>query len=85
MLSHAQVEEKYKIGVGHPFGKVRYENRGVTFSLDYLIEEDERYPDGDVSYETFMCKHMVELETLSPLLKIAPGESAEHCEVWELD
>jgi hypothetical protein len=83
-LTHAPIEQKYKIGVGHPCDKVRYENRGVTFSLDFLIEEDECYPDGGVSYETFMCQHMVEMETLSPLFKIAPGESAEHSEVWEL-
>ena len=83
-LTHTQIEQKFKIGIGHPCGKVTYENRGVTFSVDYLIEEDEHYPDGEVSYETFMCAHMVEMETLSPLFKIAPGAIAEHCEVWEL-
>ena len=83
-LSHAPIEQKFKIGIGHPNGKVTYENRGVIFSLDFLVEEDAKYPDGEVSYETFMCKHMVEMETLSPLLKIASGAGAEHSEVWEL-
>ncbi len=84
-LTHLPIEQKYKIGIGHPYGKVWYENRGVTFSLDFLIEEDETYPDGGVSYETFLCQHMVEMESLSPLLGISPGESAEHCEIWELN
>jgi len=83
-LSHMPIEERYKIGVGHPYGKVSYENKGVIFSLDFLIEEDETYPDGNVSYETFMCKHMVEMESLSPIFEIAPGASAEHCEIWAL-
>ncbi|HSN97684.1 MAG TPA: hypothetical protein VLS89_05275, partial [Candidatus Nanopelagicales bacterium] len=34
--------------------------------------------------ETFTNHEILELETLSPLLRIAPGASAEHVERWHL-
>lgn len=83
-LTHMPMEERYKIGVGHPLGRAWYEKDGVTFVLNFPVEPDKEYPDGNVSYETFMCKHMVEMETLSPLAEVLPGESLEHREVWEL-
>lgn len=83
-LTHIPIEEKYKIGVGHSNGQVWYENKGVIFGLSFPVEPDKEYPDGNVSYETFLCKHMVEMESLSPCMRILPGECIEHCEVWEL-
>lgn len=83
-LTHMPVKEKYKIGVGHPYGAVRYEMEDVTFIKDFTVLLDEKYPDGNVSYETFLCRHMVEMESLSPLQKIKPGDWAEHSETWEL-
>lgn len=83
-LTHMPIEEKYKIGVGHPDGQVCYENKGVIFILSFPIDADSEYPDGNVSYETFLCRHMTEMESLSPCMNILPGEYAEHREVWEL-
>lgn len=83
-LKHEPLEQKYKIGVGHPFGPVTYENRGVIFEKHFSVEKDKEYPDANVSYETFMCKHMVEMESLSPLVKLSAGEKTEHQEIWKL-
>ena len=83
-LTHRALDEKYKIGVGHPLGPVTYKNKGVTFIKKFKVELEKNYPDGDVSFETFMCKHMVEIESLSPLGKIMPGGSMEYAERWEL-
>ena len=83
-LTHYPTSKKYKIGVGHPKGNVRYINKGVVFEKCYEINKNEEYPDGDVSFETFMCDHMVEIESLSPLYDIKPGESASHTEIWKL-
>ena len=69
---------------GHPAGAVRYCNRGVIFEKRYDFKETALYPDGDVSFETFFCRHMAEIESLSPLYTVAPGESAEHTETWKL-
>lgn len=84
ILKHAPLCEKYKIGVGHPAGAVSYANKGVIFEKFFDINPELPYPDGDVSFETFMCKHMVEIESLSSLKEISPNESAIHQEIWRL-
>jgi len=83
-LSHKPVLQKYKIGVGHPNGPVTYENKGVIFEKLYEINPNLEYPDGGVSFETFMCRHMVEIESLSPLFDVKAGEQVEFCENWRL-
>ena len=83
-LSHKPTGQKYKIGVGHPEGSVRYVNRGVVFEKLLDIKAGAEYTDGGVSFETFSCDHMVEVETLSPLMDIGVGESVSHSEFWKL-
>ena len=83
-LKHTPVLQKYKIGVGHPNGPVTYENKEVIFEKSYEIHPDLEYPDGGVSFEIFMCRYMVEIESLSPLYEVNAGETAEFCEKWSL-
>ena len=85
LLNHEPIDQRYKIGVDRPNGPVWYENRGVVFEKDFPVDQKESvYPDKDVSYETFMCQYMVEMESLSTLHTIAPGESFTHTEIWRL-
>ena len=84
-LSHKNNSKKYKIGVGHPNGSIKYVNKGVVFEKIYDICEDKKYPDGDVSFETFMCDYMVEIESLAPLCEVKSGESVSHIEKWLLN
>ncbi len=49
-----------------------------TFSYDALA----RYPDYGSTVEVYTNDHMLELETLAPLVTLAPGESTTHDEVW---
>jgi hypothetical protein len=50
----------------------RYDAPGVPYS----------YPDFGCSYETFTNADILELETLGPIVTLAPGESATHTERW---
>ena len=84
VIRHLPIDKPYKIGVAHPFGAVRYERNGVAFEKTYKIDRDALYPDGGVSYETFFCMHMAEIESLSPVYNVAPADSAEHQETWKL-
>lgn len=45
---------------------------------------DAIYPDGGCSFESYVCNAMIEFETLSPLEKVASGETLEHTEHWSL-
>lgn len=83
-LDHYPTGQKYKIGVGHPMGSVRYVNRGVVFEKLLDVKTGAAYTDGGVSFETFLCDYMVEVETLSPLMDIGAGESATYSEFWKL-
>ena len=42
------------------------------------------YPDYGCSFETFTNAEILELETLGPLLQLAPGAAVEHIERWTL-
>lgn len=83
-LRHKPNDALYKIGVGHPAGPITYQNKGVIFEKSFEICPEQEYPDGNVSYETYMCNHMVELESLSPLVTVEEGQIAEHKEIWKL-
>ncbi len=83
-LSHKSLPQRYKIGVGHPDGPVTYENKGVIFEKSYEINPAAEYPDGGVSFEVFMCQHMVEIESLSPFFAVSAGEEAVFYENWRL-
>ncbi len=84
ILSHRRSKNVYKIGVSRINGPAWYENHGVIFEKDFAVTDGIPYPDNQVSYETFLCDYMVEMESLSPLYRIAPGEAREHTEVWRL-
>jgi len=84
VLTHKPIDARYKLGVGHPAGDVRYVLPWVTFVKHYELQKDKCYPDGDVSFETFLCRHMTEVESLSPLYTLKTGESATHDEMWTL-
>lgn len=84
VLSHRPTGDRFKIGVSRINGKAWYKNYGVIFEKDFAVTDGVIYPDNNVSYETFLCDHMVELESLSPLYTFAPGETKEHTEIWKL-
>ena len=56
----------------------------LVFEKEYELSTSE-YPDGNVSFETFMCDYMVEVESLAPLTEVKPNESAYHIEKWILN
>jgi hypothetical protein len=37
-----------------------------------------------VNYETFTNEEMLEMESLGPMTRLAPGKTAEQVEKWEL-
>ena len=83
-LYHKPIKDNFKIGVGHPSGNVKYVNKGVVFEKSFKIYDKKNYADSNVSYETYFCEHMVEVESLSPLYTIKPNKTAVHTEKWIL-
>jgi hypothetical protein len=54
------------------------------FIKRFDADPSQRYADFGCSYETFTRDDMLELETLGPLTRLAPGKSLEHVERWSL-
>jgi hypothetical protein len=54
------------------------------FVKQYHADRAKTYPDMGVSFEMFANAESLELETLGPLTRLAPGESLEHVERWSL-
>jgi hypothetical protein len=73
-----------KIGLAHQLGWVGYLNQGTLFVKRFGYEEGKTYPDNGVNFETFTNQDMLEMESLGPLTRLAPGKSVEHTEHWEL-
>ena len=84
VITHTPLDERDKIGVSHPYGPIKYENGNTIFLKNFQIHVDKKYPDGNMSYETFCGRYMMELESLSPLFDVLPNQTVSHTEVWEL-
>ena len=52
------------------------------FIKTFAFVEGATYPDGGCNFEVFTNSDMIEIESLSPLAALAPGESISHLESW---
>ncbi len=73
-----------KIGHFNPNTWGAYLLNGELFVKRYEATPDTSYPDFGCSFEMFTNADMLELETMGPLTRVAPGEWVRHVESWEL-
>jgi hypothetical protein len=71
-------EDPCKLGVNNVSGWAAYSNAGCTLVKRYVHNSQAQYPDFGCSYETYVCKDYIEMESLSPLYTIEPGEGIRH-------
>lgn len=73
-----------KIGALNRRGWAAYLNRGVLFNKRFSLRFDNPLPDFGVNCEVYVDHRFIELETLSPLTRLLPGQWIGHTETWEL-
>jgi hypothetical protein len=73
-----------KFGVGNRLGWCGYLNEDVLFRKHFAFVSGAPYPDFGCNNEVYTAGDFIEIESLSPLHRLAPGEAAEHRERWEL-
>jgi len=78
-LNYAQ-----KIGIQNKQGWAAYLLDKVLFVKRFPFVEGRAYPDEGCNTETFTKGSFMEVETLGPMHRLAPGESALHVEKWYL-
>ena len=73
-----------KLGIAHKEKWVAYLNGETLFIKTFDYVEGAAYTDLGCNFETFSNADMLEIETLSPLRTLQPGEAVEHTEKWYL-
>jgi hypothetical protein len=73
-----------KIGLAHKLGWAAYLNGGVAFIKALPYSEGSAYPDNGCNFETFTNQEFLEIESLAPITRTAPGKTVEHTERWWL-
>jgi hypothetical protein len=74
-----------KLGIAHREGWVGYLLGEFLFTKYFSFEEGATYPDAGMNFETFSNEDMLEVESLGPLVTLAPDASAIHTERWTLN
>jgi hypothetical protein len=73
-----------KIGLPHRERWIAYVVGETVFVKTFEFLEGESYPDGGCNFETFSNSEMLEIESLSPMRTLAPGEEITHIEQWSV-
>lgn len=71
-----------KIGFPNPLGWMGYAVQGNLFVKHAAYQPEADYFDRGSSSECYSNPRFLELETLGPRTKLAPGESTTHWETW---
>jgi hypothetical protein len=76
--------EPQKIGISSPDGWAAYARNGHLFVKFFEPVAGARYPDFNSNVEFFTDDTILEVETLGPLVNLAPDSAVSHTETWFL-
>ena len=74
----------FKVGCLSRTGVVRYRRDNVLFVKTFEPAPGMPHADFGCNVEIYADERAIELESLGPLVRLAPGESTAHDERWEL-
>ena len=83
-MVHAAPGRPTKIGYRSDTGWLAYWSAGIVLIKRFQPAPDEPHPDLNANAQVYGCEDYVEVETLGPLVSLAPGESTVHQEAWTL-
>ena len=77
-------EGAFKVGTGNPAGWLAYLLGETLFVKRAAVQAGAAYFDLGSSSELYCNQRVLELETLGPVVRLAPGAAVEHVESWSL-
>lgn len=80
----SKLEVPQKIGVGNKQGWAGYLREGTLFINQFPYSDAANYPDYGCNYETYTAGSFMELESIGPMVKLAPKETTTYIERWNL-
>jgi hypothetical protein len=83
-IQATMTEKALKIGWPNPAGWLAYHLDQTLLVKQALYQPEAEYVDFGSSSECYCCADFIELETLGPLTKLAPGQTLTHRETWRL-
>ncbi len=84
LRSDESKEGAQKIGLANKQGWAAYVLDTTLFVKRFAYEEGATYPDYGCNNEFFTAGRFIEVESLSPLKQLEPGDSLVHVERWHL-
>ena len=78
------ISDPQKLGLFNRDTWAAYLLNGEIFLKRSTSDITKSYPDFGCSFETFTNNEFLELETLSPMTKVLPGETVEQVEHWSI-
>ncbi len=85
ILVRAQMQDgMLKLGFPNPAGWIAYWIEGTLFVKRAAYDPQAAYFDFGSSTQCYCNPHFIELETLAPIIKLAPGKCVEHVEQWQV-
>ncbi len=84
LSTDAARKEPQKIGMGNKQGWAAYARKGQVFIKRYGYQDDRIYPDFGSNTEVYTSSDFLEIETLGPMITLAPDGAVEHVERWFL-
>lgn len=82
--SNVKASSPFKVGFYTDKGKISYTLGKELFTKTFEVKAGE-YPDMNCNVETYTSHLIHEVETLSPLVSLAKGDSILHEEIWTLE
>jgi hypothetical protein len=84
LVVNAQADEQpCKIGCLST-GWIGYLRNDIFFVKRFEPQLDRLHPDRDCNVEVYSNHRFIEIETLAPLVNLAPGQTTEHVETWHI-
>ena len=80
MRHDSSVASAFKIGMNNRVGWAAYLRKNVALIKRYVHNVHAAYPDFGASYESYTNGDFLEMESLSPLYHIEPGNTVRHVE-----
>ena len=76
------IAQPFKLGIMNRAGWMAYRYGGVTFTKHWTPRPEQPHVDFGCNAEVYAGERHIELESLGPLARPAPGAVVEHVEEW---
>jgi len=85
LLVRAEPGPPFKVGTGPAPGRLGYLMEGQLFTKQVPPAESDGYPDRGAVGQFYLGDAFCELESVGPLIALAPGDRVTHRELWEIE